>query len=70
MDKITLGDKLRSLRISKNLTIKEVTEASGITAPTISHIEYGRHTPRLDTFVILCRFYGADPAEMLKYVDC
>jgi transcriptional regulator with XRE-family HTH domain len=54
-----IGEKLRKLRESKNLTTREVAEAIGITHSYVSRIENGK-APSLDKLKKLCDFYHVD----------
>jgi DNA-binding XRE family transcriptional regulator len=46
---LRLGDQLRAIRRSRNLTQKEVAERAGITQPALSRIELGGGVPDLET---------------------
>ena len=46
---LSLGDQLRAIRRSRNLTQKEVAERAGITQPALSRIELGGGAPDLET---------------------
>ena len=43
--------KLRELRISRGITQSTLAERSGVTKPTISHIECGTFPPRMETML-------------------
>ena len=47
--------KLRYIRIAKHLTQEDLAELSGVAVETISHIERGKHPPKLDTMLSLAR---------------
>lgn len=44
---MTLGEKIKELRKEQKLTIKDLSEISKISAPTICNIEQGKRKPRL-----------------------
>lgn len=44
-----LGDQLRAIRRSRNLTQKEVANRAGITQPALSRIELGGGVPDIET---------------------
>jgi len=46
---IEIGSLLRSLRISKGLTLEEAAETSGINASHLSETERGNKSPRFNT---------------------
>jgi DNA-binding XRE family transcriptional regulator len=46
---LRLGDQLRAIRRSRNLTQKEVAERAGISQPALSRIELGGGVPDLET---------------------
>jgi transcriptional regulator with XRE-family HTH domain len=46
---LRLGDQLRSIRRSRNLTQKEVAERAGISQPALSRIELGGGVPDIET---------------------
>lgn len=52
---ITAGERLRTLRKGKGLTLTEVAEAAGCTASLISQAERGKANPSLSTLRNICR---------------
>jgi DNA-binding XRE family transcriptional regulator len=52
---LKLGDQLRAIRISRNLTQKEVAERAGISQPALSRIELGGGIPDIETLLRLGR---------------
>lgn len=54
----TFPEKLKSIRISKNLTQKQLAEAAGITAATLSAYENGIKVPVLTTAAEIARKCG------------
>lgn len=42
-----LGEKIKELRKERKLTIKQLSELSGVSMPTICAIENGKGKPRL-----------------------
>ena len=59
-----LGEKIRELRKGKGLTIKDLAKLSGITEPTITNIELGKHKPRLPVLQKLCVALDCDFDEL------
>lgn len=73
---LDLGDKLRKIRIGRNLTQAEVAKNSGISQPALSRIELGGGIPTLDMLDRIGRAMGvrflisvgddqAEPIELL-----
>lgn len=54
-----IGEKLRRLRLERCLTVRDVSEKTGLGANTISRWENNRVQPKLHHLVILMAFYGA-----------
>lgn len=42
-----LGERIKELRKEQKMTIEDLAQKSGITAPTICNIENGKRKPRL-----------------------
>ena len=54
-----VGERLRTIRNSKSLSLEEVTKATGITNSRLSKIERGiTEHPSLDDISTLLNFYG------------
>jgi transcriptional regulator with XRE-family HTH domain len=56
--KNSLGEHLRILRFTRNLTQQEVAEALNMKVRTLSRIENGVGNPRRETLQKLADFYG------------
>jgi transcriptional regulator with XRE-family HTH domain len=66
MDKEKLGQTLRLLRLTNNLSLRDLAEKSGISYSFISSIEKGRFSPSRDTIIALGQaLIGADTNELL-----
>lgn len=65
---MTLGAKIKSLRMAKGLTQGELTRGE-ITPGLISQIESDRVAPSQRVIVLLAGQLGVDPAELLAEVD-
>jgi transcriptional regulator with XRE-family HTH domain len=59
-----LSDALRRLRGGARLTLKELSERSGIAASTLSKIENGQLSPTYEKIVLLADGLGVDVAEL------
>lgn len=55
-----LPNMLRTLRKQANLTLKEVSEQTGISLSFISEVERGRANPSIETLMRLSAAYGYD----------
>lgn len=66
---MTLGDRLRQLRLERGLKQSEVALACGLTAPRMSDLERDRHFPLLAHLVTLAHVYGLTVQGLLAGVD-
>ena len=75
-----IGDRIRNLRQSKNLTVTQLAKKAYISQSYLSDIETGRTAPSLDKLNIICdtleislsEFFGSVPklpAEIIKLVE-
>lgn len=53
-----LGDKLKKLRMTRNLNQKEVAEAIGVSVGMVSKYESGLKNPSVDTLTKLADYYN------------
>lgn len=65
LGKICLGEKnmnfserLRQLRISHNLTLREVSAAIGLSLMAYAHYEHGDREPSIETLKKLCDYFN------------
>jgi transcriptional regulator with XRE-family HTH domain len=66
-----VGSQLRKVRRRSNLTLDQLAASSGVDRGTISRIELGHVSPRIDTISFLCEamgtnlnaFFGAPEAD-------
>jgi len=49
-----LGERIKSLRLSKEITTEELAFLTGLNQSTISRIESNLRTPSLDTLLKIC----------------
>jgi transcriptional regulator with XRE-family HTH domain len=61
----SLGEKLRSLRESRGLLIREVAAGLGIDPSLLSRIERGEKRPTRSQVVTMAKILGADEQELL-----
>jgi transcriptional regulator with XRE-family HTH domain len=62
---IHIGKRLKSLRLAANMEIKSAAKSLSISAKRLEDIENGERNFRLDLFVKMCDFYGADVHKVL-----
>lgn len=60
-----IGHKIRDIRISKNITQKELAEAAGISNTYLSDIERMRTSPSIKTLGSIANSLGKDIKEFL-----
>ena len=61
---MTLGERLRQIRKSRMITLREVYNATGIDYSNLSQIERGEHGCTVETLRLLANFYNV-PIEFL-----
>ncbi|MFQ6752118.1 MAG: helix-turn-helix domain-containing protein [Clostridia bacterium] len=61
-----IGEKIKNLRISKNLTIKELSKAIGINSRTLSDWENAKRKPQLLKFIELINFLNTSLDYLIK----
>jgi putative transcriptional regulator len=59
-----MKNKVRELRMRKNLAQGQLAEAMGVSRQTINSIENERYTPSLPLAISLARFFGTTVEEM------
>lgn len=64
-DRTTLGERLRQLRTSRGMTMRDTCELTGITQGYISQIENDLYIPSARTLALLARAYDTDEVDML-----
>ena len=66
LDKTELGKRIKKVRESKHLTLKNIEAAAGISATHISEIERGKTSPTLGALVRISRALGKDAAYFIE----
>ena len=61
-----IGDKLRNLRIQKNLTLEELGERTDLTKGYLSQLERELSSPSMETFFNLLEVLGVTPEEFFS----
>ena len=60
-----IGERLRNIRKSKQLTQSELAKSMGSTTAVISDLELGKGNPTITTFLVLCNALEIEPNELL-----
>ncbi|WP_082084119.1 helix-turn-helix domain-containing protein [Paenibacillus beijingensis] len=55
---MTMGDRLRELRLRKNMSQEDVSKQIGITRSAYSHYEINNRQPVYETLIKLAAFFG------------
>ena len=63
----TLGECLRELRESKDLSVRELSKRIGVSAAFLSDVELGRRHPSEDVLSKLARELGTTVAELRRH---
>jgi putative transcriptional regulator len=61
-----MKNKVRELRMQKDLAQGQLAEAMGVSRQTINSIENERYTPSLPLAISLARFFGVAVEEMFN----
>jgi transcriptional regulator with XRE-family HTH domain len=64
-----LGEKLKELRLSKNLTLKQVADDIGLTRNAISNYEANIREPSLSVLKSLCDFFDVSADYLIGRSD-
>ena len=59
---------LREWRVGALLSVRDLAAAAGITAKTLTDIEYGRRAPGFLTMRAISQALGVDPLEITEFV--
>src|SRR5690606_12045250 len=60
-----IGEKLKELRLQKNLTLRELGKLTNISHSFLADIESGRSVPSIDTLETLADFFGVSTDYLL-----
>lgn len=59
------GKKLKSLRLDRNLSQRDLAKATGISQQAISFWEQNKRTPNMDDCIVLADFYDISLDELV-----
>lgn len=65
MNYVSLGERIRRLRHSLNVTQDTLAQQMGISPSFLGHLERGSRKASLDTLVTLCNFFKVSPEYLL-----
>lgn len=57
---MSIGQTIRNIRTAKNITLREIEEATGIGNGYLSRLERGLYSPSTDTLQRICDAIGAE----------
>ncbi len=61
-----IGQRLKKFRLAKDMTLKKVESAAGVSATHISEIERGMTSPTIGALSRICEAIGVEPASLIK----
>ncbi len=61
-----LGERIRRLRLAKNLTLKDVERKADVSATHVSEIERGKTSPTLGALVRVAQALGVQPSHLIE----
>src|SRR5262245_53618469 len=64
--RLLLGLKLRSFRLERRLSLKELAERTGLSISYISEIEPGRKSPKLEKLLVLAESLGVGYEDLVS----
>lgn len=64
-----MGDKLKSLRIEKNLTQKQIADRIGLAISAVSSYESGTRYPTYETLIKFARIFHVSTDYLLGITD-
>ena len=65
--KKALGQKIKQIRKSKNMTHEKLSELIGLEVPSLSNIETGKFAPSIDTLQKLSDALQVEPWEFYRF---
>jgi transcriptional regulator with XRE-family HTH domain len=67
--KVTVGERLRELRIERGLTLEQVAEAAGLSKSYISQLENDKSNPSLNSLQAIMRVYELPLAVLFEHPE-
>lgn len=69
MEEISVGEKLKTLRLNNNLTTRDVAQALKIGKGTYTNYETGRSKPSFDILISICKYFNISADYLLGLTD-
>lgn len=69
MEKSSLGQRIRELRVAAGLSQKALAEAAGVPQSQVSQWEMGNSTPLATSVPELCAALGVKPDDLFKSAE-
>lgn len=66
---MSVGERLKDLRIEKNLSQMELSKLTGLSQSAIARWELNKTEPTASAIIILAKFYGETADYILGLVD-
>ena len=66
---IPIGKVIRELRKSEGMTLKQLSEKSGVQLATLCRIETGKMTGTLESHVLIANVFGVELYELYKNIS-
>ena len=67
LNRATLGRRIRTIRIEKELTLKQIEAMVGISATHVSEIERGRTSPTVGALARIAEALGVRPSHLIDF---
>lgn len=65
----TFAERIKELRIMRNLTLREVACIIGMSLMAYAHYEHGDRQPSIETIIKLCDLYGVSADYLIGRSD-
>lgn len=65
----SLGYRIKSIRKKRKLSQEDLAELIEMSVDTVSNIERGKNTPRLDTILLMTKHLGVEIHELFQLQD-
>ena len=67
---MNIGEKIKNLRVSNNLSQQQTADFLGLTRGCYAHYEQGLREPSLETLKLICKFFNVSADYLLGLKDC
>lgn len=64
-----IGIRVREVRVSKAMSIKDLAKRTGMHRPIISRVELGTYMPRFDTLLRFAHALGCPLSDLTSVID-